>query len=169
MLTEFKKFILRGNLVDLAIGFTVGAAFTSVAKSLVDDVIMPVVGLAIGRVDFEDFFLVLDPGQGTPPFNTIQQAQDMGAVTLNYGLFVNNLITLSIVGIVMFLLIRTMNRLQDELVDDEGTSDHAPEEPDNKKCVFCRSTIPYRAIRCPARTSELPAAKKGDRGAAAAG
>ena len=155
MMEEFKKFIMRGSLVDLAIGFTVGAAFTTVAKSLVDDVLMPVAGLLIGRVDFEDFFLVLNPGDGTPPFNTIAQAQEVGAVTLNYGVFINNLVTLLMVGAVMFLLIRSMNKLQDELQDDEGANDHAPQEPDNKKCVYCRSTIAYRAVRCPNCTSEL--------------
>jgi large conductance mechanosensitive channel len=160
MLDEFKKFILRGSLVDLAIGFTVGAAFTTVARSLVDDVIMPVVGLVIGRVDFENFFVVLDAGGGTQPFRTLEQARAAGAVTLNYGIFVNNMVTLLIVGAVMFFLIRAMNRMQDRLVDEEGADDHAPEEPDSKKCVYCRSTIPYRAVRCPQCTSELPRARE---------
>lgn len=159
MLQEFKKFIVRGNLVDMAIGFTVGAAFTTVAKSLVDDVIMPVVGLAIGRVDFEDFFVVLDPGQGTPPYLTIEQAEAAGAVTLNYGLFINNLIALLLVALVMFAIIRGMNRLQDELQDDDGKDDSAPEEPDNKKCRYCRTAIPYRATRCPNCTSDLSSKK----------
>ncbi|NNF07665.1 MAG: large conductance mechanosensitive channel protein MscL [Candidatus Eisenbacteria bacterium] len=154
---DFKKFVLRGNLVDMAIGFTVGAAFTTVAKSLVNDVIMPVVGLAIGRVDFEDLFWVLDAGTGTPPYTTVEQAQKAGAVTLNYGVFINNLIALLLVALVMFLVIRSMNRIQDEFEDDEGTNDDAPKEPDNKKCKFCRSTIHFRAVRCPHCTSELPA------------
>lgn len=153
--TEFKKFLVRGNLVDMAIGFTVGAAFTTVARSLVDDVIMPAVGLVIGRVDFEDFFLLLDPGTGTPPYPTIEQAQEAGAVTLNYGVFINNVMALLLVAIVMFMIIRGMNRIQDEIVDDDGENDDAPAEPDHKKCRFCRSTIAYRAIRCPQCTSEL--------------
>ena len=152
---EFKKFALRGNLADMAIGFTVGAAFTTVAKSLVTDIIMPVVGLAIGRVDFEDFFLVLAAGDSPGPYNTIEQAQAAGAVTLNYGLFVNNILALTIVAFVMFLVIRGMNRLRDHVPDDKGKTDHAPSEPDEKKCNFCRSTIPYRASRCPACTSQL--------------
>lgn len=156
MFQEFKKFIVRGNLVDMTIGFTVGAAFTTVAKSLVTDVIMPIVGLAIGRVDFEDFFLVLHPGQGTPPYPTIEQAQAAGAVTLNYGLFINNVIALLLVAVVMFLIIRSMNRLRDELQDDDGKDDDAPAEPDNKKCRYCRTAIPFRAVRCPNCTSELP-------------
>ena len=155
MIEEFKKFIVRGNLLDMAIGFTVGAAFTTVARSLVDDVIMPVVGMLIGRVDFQDFFLVLDPGQGQPPFATIEQAQEVGAVTLNYGRFVNNILALVLVAVVMFFIIRAMNRLHDELTDDEGRNDDAPQEPDNKKCRFCRTTIPFRAVRCPHCTSDL--------------
>ena len=155
-LDQFKKFILRGNLVDLAIGFTVGAAFTTVARSLVDDIIMPVVGLVIGRVDFADFFLVLDPGAGSPPFLTIEGAREVGAVTLNYGLFINHIITLGIVGGTMYLLIRFVNRLHDSVKDDAGSDDDAPEEPDNKKCMYCRTAIPYRAVRCPACTSTLP-------------
>lgn len=155
MMEEFKKFLVRGNLADMAIGFTVGAAFTAVAKSLVDDMIMPVVGLLIGRVDFEDFFLVLDPGEGTPPFATIEQAQELGAVTVNYGVFINNLLALVMVGIVMFFAIRSINRFNDSLADDDGQNDDAPEEPDNKKCRFCRTTIPYRATKCPNCTSAL--------------
>lgn len=152
---EFKKFALRGNLVDMAIGFTVGAAFTTVAKSLVDDVIMPVVGLIIGRVDFEDFFLVLDAGEGTGPYHTIEQAQAAGAVTLNYGVFINNCLALAIVALAMFFVIRGMNRMRDQVPDSSGKDDDAPSEPDDKKCDFCRSTIPYRATRCPACTSML--------------
>lgn len=152
---EFKKFALRGNLVDMAIGFTVGAAFTTVAKSLVDDVIMPVVGLLIGRVDFEDFFLVLDAGEGTRPFLTLEDAQAAGAVTLNYGVFINNCLALTIVALAMFFVIRWMNRLRDKVPDSSGKDDDAPAEPDDKKCDYCRTTIPYRATRCPACTSQL--------------
>lgn len=158
MIDEFKKFLVRGNLADMAIAFTVGAAFTTVARSIVDDLVMPVVGLLIGRVDFRDFFLVLDAGEGVPPFHTIEQAQDAGAVTLNYGLFINNLLALLMVGVVMFFVIRSINRLNDRLEDDDGLDDLAPEEPDNKKCRYCRTTIPYRANRCPNCTSDLEAA-----------
>lgn len=161
MIQEFKKFLVRGNLADMAIAFTVGAAFTTVAKSIVDDLVMPVVGLVIGRVDFRDFFLVLDPGEGARPFHTIEQAQDAGAVTLNYGLFVNNLLALLMVGVVMFFVIRAINRLNDQLADDDGKDDLAPEEPDNKKCRYCRTAIPYRASRCPNCTSDLETAASG--------
>lgn len=156
MVQEFKKFIVRGSLVDLAIGFTVGAAFTAVAKSLVSDVLMPVVGLIVGRVDFKDLFIVLEanPGEDYP---TVDAAQAAGAVTLNYGIFVNNVIALVLVGLVMFFIIRGVNRLRDGVADDDGKTDQRPSEPDDKKCRFCRSTVPYRAIRCPFCTSELPA------------
>jgi len=159
VLKEFKTFIMRGNLVDLAIGFTVGAAFTTVAKSLVSDVIMPPIGLAIGRVDFKDLFLVLRVGTvKPPPYTTIVDAQAAGAVTLNYGVFINNVIALIIVAIAMFLVIRAVNRVDamlDREADDPATPPRTPEEPENKKCPFCRSTIAYRAVRCPQCTSRL--------------
>ncbi len=114
-LQEFKKFIVRGNLVELAVGFTVGAAFTTVAKSLVGDVVMPVVGLAIGRVDFKDSFLVLRDGKSGASYATVDLAQQDGAVTLNYGLFLNNLIALILVGLVVFFIVKLVNRIHDGL------------------------------------------------------
>jgi len=153
---EFKKFIMRGNLVDLAIGFTVGAAFTTVAKSLVNDVIMPPIGLLVGRVDFKDLFWVLRTGnEELPPYATIDDAQAAGAVTLNYGLFINNLIALLLVAIVMFAIIALVNRLDDALDTALDDKPKPPEEPAQKKCPFCRSAIPYRASRCPQCTSQL--------------
>jgi len=156
---EFRKFIMRGNLVDLAIGFTVGAAFTTVAKSLVSDIIMPPVGLLLGGVDFKDLFWVLREGEAAaPPYATIEAAQAAGAVTLNYGVFINNMLALLIVAIVMFLVIRAVNRIDDAL-EREMEAPAAPEEPTEKKCPFCRSTIAYRATRCPQCTSQLEAAE----------
>src|SRR5687768_14412414 len=97
IISEFKKFALRGNVVDLAVGFTVGVAFTTVVKSAVDDLIMPVVGLVIGRVEFSELFYLLKPGpENPPPYATLAEAQAAGAVTINYGLFINSLITFSI-------------------------------------------------------------------------
>ncbi|MBL8485040.1 MAG: large conductance mechanosensitive channel protein MscL, partial [Rhodocyclaceae bacterium] len=161
---DFKKFALRGNLLDLAIGFTVGAAFGTIAKSLVNDIIMPPVGLLIGRSDFSDFFLVLKDGPALHgPYLTLAKAQAAGAVTVNYGLFVNNLLAFLLVALAMFVVIRLVVRAEAALeshFDDEP----AAEEPPNKKCPFCRSIIPYRATRCPECTSflngdELQAAK----------
>lgn len=156
--SEFKAFILRGNLTEIAIGFTVGAAFTTVAKSLVSDIIMPVVGLAIGSVDFKDMFLVLSP---RPPavYPTLEAAQKAGAVTLNYGLFINSLIALLLVALVMFMLVRMINRLHDV---KDGISKNAEKipEPANKTCPYCCSSIADQATRCPNCTSELKAPSK---------
>lgn len=157
MLEEFKKFAMRGNVVDLAVGFTVGAAFSTVAKSLVDDVIMPPVGLLMGRANFADLFLLLKSGtEQAPPYATLAEAQAAGAVTLNYGVFINNVIAFLLVALAMFLLVRAINRLDAELEEEFGEgAEKAPAAPANKKCPYCLSTIPYRATRCPQCTSEL--------------
>lgn len=158
MLADFKKFALRGNLVDMAIGFTVGAAFTTVAKSAVDDLVMPVVGLFTGGADFSDLFVVLREGaKAGAPYATLRAAQEAGAVTLNYGLFVNATIAFLLVALVMFGVIRMMNRLEEGLEERFGDDAAKPDEPSQKKCPFCRTQIPYRAIRCPQCTSELEA------------
>lgn len=158
LLADFKKFALRGNMVDLAIGFTVGAAFTTVVKSLVNDIIMPPIGWITGNADFSDLFWVLDvPEDVSVPaggFQTLQAAQDAGAVTINYGEFLNSCITLAIIALAMFIIIRLVNRLDEEL--DERFGEPPPQdEPTEKKCEYCRTTIPYRAVRCPQCTSEL--------------
>lgn len=152
MLNDFKKFLIRGNLLDLAIGFTVGAAFTTVVKSLVTDIIMPPAGMILGNVDFEDLFLVLKSGEPAGPYEALELAQKAGAVTLNWGLFVNNCVSLLLVGLVMFVLIRFYNRMEDHMNGDEPP---APEEPSHKKCGFCKEQIPYKAVRCPRCTSKL--------------
>jgi len=155
MLGEFKKFALRGNLVDMAIGFTVGAAFTTVAKSAVDDLVMPVVGLFTGGADFSDLFFVLREGEKAgAPYATLRAAQEAGAVTLDYGLFGNAVLAFLLVALVMFAVIRMMNRLEEGLEARLGDAP-PPDEPSQKLCRFCRSQIPYRAIRCPQCTSEL--------------
>ncbi|MCA9133943.1 MAG: large conductance mechanosensitive channel protein MscL [Planctomycetales bacterium] len=166
ILTEFKKFALRGNMIDLAIGFTVGAAFTTVVKSLVSDVIMPPIGWVTGNADFSDLFWVLDvPAGVTVPeqgFETLAAAQSAGLITINYGLFLNACLSLFIVAVAMFLIIRTVNRLDNEL--DQRFGDPPPDtEPSDKKCDFCRSTIAFRATRCPHCTSQLtlPAVEPG--------
>ena len=159
MLNDFKKFALRGNLVDMAIGFTVGAAFTTVAKSLVNDLIMPVVGLFSGGADFSALFVALNPGQtAKPPYETLQAAQESGAVTLNYGIFVNNVIALLLVALVMFAVVRAFNRIEHRLEEELGDDAAKLEEPSHKKCRYCRSQIPYKAVRCPQCTSQLNAA-----------
>ncbi|MCC9602538.1 large conductance mechanosensitive channel protein MscL [Stieleria sp. JC731] len=154
LIKDFKKFALRGNMLDLAIGFTVGAAFTTVVKSLVSDVIMPPIGLVTGNADFSDLFIVLKGEIPEGGFATLADAQAAGAVTLNYGMFLNNCLSLLIVAVAMFIIIRAANRLDEEL-DERFGDPPAPEEPSDKKCEFCRSTIPYRATRCPQCTSQL--------------
>lgn len=161
IVNEFKKFALRGNVVDLAVGFTVGAAFSTIARSLVDDIIMPVVGLLVGRVEFSDLYLLLKPGLETPPpYTTLAEAQAAGAVTVNYGIFINNVIAFLIIALVMFLLIRAANRLEDKLEDELGWGD--PETPPTtKKCPYCISTVHIEATRCPQCTAQLNVSSQG--------
>jgi len=156
---DFKKFAMRGNLIDLAIGFTVGAAFSTIAKSVVNDILMPPVGLLLGRSDFSDLFLVLKEGsKAAAPYATLADAQASGAVTVNYGVFINSLLAFLVVAIAMFVIIRAFNRFEESMEDQFGDPPD-PQQPTNKKCPFCRSTIPYKATRCPSCTSHLePAA-----------
>jgi large conductance mechanosensitive channel len=146
MLNDFKAFAMRGNVVDLAIGIIIGGAFGTIVKSLVDDVIMPPIGLALGNVDFSDLFLLLKEGsKAAPPYATLAEAQAAGAVTIKYGLFVNSLITFLIVAFAVFLLVRAINRITPPPVPAVTTKD----------CPYCRMPIPVGATRCPECTSEL--------------
>jgi len=156
-LREFKSFAMRGNLIGLAVGFTVGAAFSTVAKSLVDDIIMPPIGLLVGQQAFTDLFVVLKSGTETPgPYETLAEAQAAGAVTLNYGQFINNVVAFLLVALAMFLLIRVINRIDRQLEEELAPrAKDAPALPENKKCPYCLSTISYKAVRCPHCTSEL--------------
>ncbi|MBA2116502.1 large conductance mechanosensitive channel protein MscL [Bremerella alba] len=156
---DFKKFALRGNLIDMAVGFTVGAAFTSVAKSLVSDIIMPPLGFLLGKSDFSDLFIVLNPANPEATYKTVAQAQEAGLTTINYGLFINNIISFLLVAFAMFLIIRMINQLDKRLEDTFGGDKPQPGDPENKKCPYCLSTIPYRATRCASCTAELPSAE----------
>lgn len=150
MWKEFKEFILRGNVVDMAVGIIIGAAFGTIIKSLVDDVLMPPIGLLLGGVDFANFFVLLKAGAPGGPYASLADAQAAGAVTINYGVFINAVISFLIVALVIFFLIRTMNRMRRE--------EEATEEATTKECPFCLSTIPIKATRCPHCTSQLTAA-----------
>lgn len=162
IVSEFRKFALRGNLIDLAIGFTVGAAFTTVAKSLVNDIIMPPVGYLLGSADFADLFLVIKHGEAVGgPYTNLAAAQAAGAVTLNYGQFLNNLLALFLVAIAMFFVVRLVNRAEDALESKFG-DEQVQGQPTEKKCPFCRSTIAYHATRCAFCTSELPQTEEAD-------
>ncbi|MCA9916633.1 MAG: large conductance mechanosensitive channel protein MscL [Anaerolineales bacterium] len=155
MFNEFKAFALRGNVVDLAVGFTVGAAFSTIAKSLVNDIIMPPVGLLLGQSEMSDLFWLLKQGsEKAAPYATLADAQAAGAVTINYGLFINNIIAFLVIALVMFFLIRGINRLENAIEDELGYGEEKA-EPTTKKCPYCISTIPRRATRCPECTSEL--------------
>lgn len=148
MIKEFKEFAMRGNVLDMAVGIIIGASFGSVVRSLVDDVIMPPVGLILGNVDFSNLFIVLREGDIVGPYLSIAEAQAAGAVTLNYGLFINTIITFVIVAFAVFLLIRSVNIIQ-------RTEEESPSEPTTKACPFCFMDIPMDAIRCPQCTSDL--------------
>lgn len=157
MINEFKKFILRGNLVDLVIGFTVGASFSALAKSLVDDILMPPIGLVLGASSFANKFIVLKSGIPDSPYQTADAALAAGAVIVKYGAFLNNLLSLVIVGLAMFVIIKGMNRLEGQLDEFTGVKKKKGEAPSNKKCPYCLTTIAYKAVRCPACTSDLRA------------
>jgi large conductance mechanosensitive channel len=147
MFKEFKEFAMRGNVVDMAVGIIIGAAFGLIVKSVVDDVIMPPIGMLLGNIDFANLFLVLKEGSASGPYASVAAAKQAGAVTLNYGLFINTIINFIIVAFAIFLMIRTMNRLKKE----KPASD-----PTTKECPYCLSSIPMQASRCPHCTSELP-------------
>jgi large conductance mechanosensitive channel len=151
MLKDFRAFILRGNVIDLAIGVIIGVAFGAVVKSLVDDVIMPPIGLATGGIDFSNKFIVLKEGAAAAgPYASVAAAKAAGATTLNYGLFVNNVVSFLIVAFCVFLLMRAVNRMM--------LLRSAPDAAKMKPCPYCTMEIPIAATRCPECTSQLSAA-----------
>jgi large conductance mechanosensitive channel len=151
MLKEFREFAVRGNVVDMAVGIIIGGAFGTIVKSLVADVIMPPIGLLMGNVDFADLFVVLQEGAQAGPYASVAAAKEAGAVTLNYGVFINTVISFLIVAFAVFLLIRSINRLKRE-------EEAPPAEPTTKDCPYCLSSIAIKATRCANCTSELKAA-----------
>jgi large conductance mechanosensitive channel len=152
MLKDFKEFAMRGSVVDMAVGIVIGAAFGSIVKSFVDDVLMPPIGLLLGNVDFSNLFITLKEGaKAAGPYASLAAAKAAGAVTLNLGLFINTVISFLIIAFAVFLVIKGLNRMQRE--------EAAPAaEPTTKECPFCLSTISLKATRCPHCTSELGAA-----------
>jgi len=142
MWKEFKAFIMRGSVMDLAIGVIIGGAFGKIVSSLVDDILMPPIGLLLGGVNFNNLFINL----GKTKFDTLAQAQEAGAPTINYGLFINNLIYFIILAFIIFLLVKALNRLSKK---------EAPKEPDTRECPRCLSLISKKADRCPHCTSEV--------------
>jgi large conductance mechanosensitive channel len=152
MLEEFRKFAVRGNVVDMAVGIIIGGAFGTIAKSLVEDILTPPLGLLLGNVDFSNLYWVIRPGAGSaPPYGTLAAAQNAGAITINYGVFFNNIISFLLVAVAMFLVVRSINRLQ-------RPEDAPAAAPMTKTCPYCATEIPLAARRCPHCTSALEAA-----------
>jgi large conductance mechanosensitive channel len=151
MFKEFKEFAMKGNVVDMAVGIIIGAAFGTIIKSLVADVIMPPIGLALGNVDFANLFMVLKEGATAGPYASLADAKEAGAVTINYGMFINTVISFLIVAFAVFLLIRNINRMKRE-------EEAPPAEPTTKECPHCLSEIPIKATKCGHCTSEVGAA-----------
>jgi large conductance mechanosensitive channel len=146
MLKEFKEFIMRGNVMEIAIGFIIGGAFGAIVKSMVSDVMMPPLGLLLGGVDFTNFFVVLKHGVTPAPYNALADAQAAGAVTINYGIFLNTVVSFLIVSLAVFILVKAMNKLKRQ---------EAAAEPTTKECPHCFSAISIKATRCPQCTSAL--------------
>lgn len=145
---EFKEFIMRGNVIDMAVGVIIGGAFGTIVKSLVDDILMPVISLATQGIHFEDWFISLDGSS----YHTLAEAQAAGAATLNYGTFLNNVIYFILVALMIFIMIKAINKIHKK-------KDEAPAPAVTKICPFCKSEIPKDAIRCGHCTSQLEAAK----------
>jgi len=150
MLKEFKEFAMRGNVVDMAVGVIIGGAFGAIVKSLVDDVIMPPIGVMLGGVDVANYFAVLKQGAKPGPYAAVADAKAAGAVTLNYGVFINTIISFLIVAFAVFLLIRALNAARRQPAPPDA-------EPTTKECPHCAMAIPIKAKRCPQCTSQLAA------------
>jgi large conductance mechanosensitive channel len=150
MMKEFKEFAIRGSVVDMAVGIIIGAAFGTIVKSLVADVIMPPIGLALGNVDFTNLFAVLKQGTPSGPYASLADANAAGAVSINYGVFINTIISFIIIAFCVFLLIRSVNKMKREKEEPAAA-------PTTKECPHCFSNIPIKATRCPFCTSELKA------------
>ena len=147
MLNEFREFAIKGNVVDMAVGIMIGAAFSGVVKSLVDDVLMPPLAAATGGLDFSSKFILLQAGElAAPPYATLEAAQKAGAVTLRYGVFVNQVISFLVVAFALFVLVRWVNRLR---------RPDTPAAPTTRPCPFCLSHIDRKASRCAQCTSEI--------------
>jgi len=149
MLKEFKEFILKGNVMDMAVGIIIGVAFGAIVASLVADVLMPPIGLLLGHVDFSNLFVILKAGTTPGPYETLAAAHQAGAVTLNYGQFIKTVINFLIVASAVFFMVRSVNKLR------RKQAAPAPAAPATKECPFCASNIPAKAVKCPSCTADL--------------
>lgn len=150
MMKEFREFAIKGNVIDMAVGIIIGAAFGPIVGSLVGDVIMPPIGLLLGNVDFSNLFVIIKDGATPGPYYSVAAAKALGAVTINYGTFINTIINFVIVAFAVFMMIRIINRLRRE--------QPAPAVPTTKECPHCFSTVHIKAVRCPNCTSSLQTA-----------
>ena len=148
MFKEFKEFAMRGNVVDMAVGIIIGGAFGTIVMSLVTDILMPPIGLILGGVDFTDLFLTLKEGASPGPYATLASAQEAGAVTVAYGLFLNSVVSFLIIALSVFFVIKGVNAMKRR--EEEPSL-----EPTTKDCPYCLSSVPLKATRCPFCTSEL--------------
>jgi large conductance mechanosensitive channel len=148
MFKEFKEFVMKGNVLDMAVGIVIGAAFGAIITSFVGDVIMPPIGLLLGNVDFSSLFVVLKEGKIPAPYVTLAEAKAAGAVTMNYGLFFNTIISFLIIAFAIFMVVRSVNRMKKE-------EQAPPPAPATKDCPFCLSAVPIKAVKCGHCTSEL--------------
>lgn len=158
-INEFKKFAMRGNVIDMAVGIIIGAAFGKIVDSLVKDIIMPPIGILLGKIDFANLFFVLNDGKIPGPYVSLDAAKEAGAVTMNVGMFINATISFMIVAFAVFVLIKAINTLQEKMLADEKKEEIAS-APTTKKCPFCCSEIAIEAVKCPHCTSEIEATKK---------
>ncbi|MGH8127894.1 MAG: large-conductance mechanosensitive channel protein MscL [Gammaproteobacteria bacterium] len=149
-LKEFREFAVKGNAIDMAVGIVIGVAFGLIIKSLVADIIMPPIGLAIGHIDFKNLFWVLHVGHTPGPYHTVAEAAKAGAVTLNYGAFINTVISFIIIAFVIFMFVRSINKMRAKFENQP-----APADPTTKDCPQCCTSIPIKATRCPNCTSAL--------------
>jgi large conductance mechanosensitive channel len=149
MLKDFKAFLLRGNVIDLAVGIVIGAAFGAIVTSFVKDIIMPPIGILLGNIDFSELMIVIQQGNPAGPYLTVDAAKEAGAVTINYGLFTMAVISfLIIAAAVFFFVVRPVAKLS-------SMKKVAPPAPTTKECPYCYSAIPIKAVKCPNCTSQL--------------
>ena len=150
MLKEFKEFAMKGNVLDMAIGIIIGAAFGTIVKSLVSDVIMPPIGLLLGNVDFSSFYILLkESAKVAGPYASLADAQAAGAVTLNYGVFINTVISFLIIAFSVFMIVKSINKMK------RKEEEIPPAAPTTKSCPYCYTVISVQATKCPACTSEI--------------
>ncbi|MEI0564140.1 large conductance mechanosensitive channel protein MscL [Brachyspira pulli] len=152
MLEEFKKFIMRGNILDMAVGIVIGSAFTKIANSFVNDILMPPIGLILSGIDFSNIFLVIKKGVvNAGPYQSLAAAKEAGAIVISFGVFVNTVISFFITSVALFLIIKVFNKMQEKIIKKEKDDKEAKE----KTCPYCFSTINIKALKCPNCTSDL--------------